>query len=359
LTADYSHIDADCHQLEVAELRLWRRLLSPPFRTLTCHVLPGDIRRELGKVDLREADNWRRWLRAAVARSESTWLAGELRAVQAIRNRVVIANMGLVWGRAQKYVGRRLAHEGTAIELEDLTQQGVLGLVRATEAFKPSLGYKFSTYACWWIKHALDRYVMNLALPVRLPVHLHRRMQVLNAVQADLATSMGRPPTEEELVDVAVLRGRGQGLDEHLSADSQKALAQTRWARQVLVANISTVRLDEPPPGGSDTTTHHEALADMQQQRRHAAEEAKQDLRVVFRRLNGQRLSQGACAMNAAELLAARAGGASLLSIGTEWGVSRERIRQLEQRALEHARDVLGIKPEERLSVAGLTRGGG
>lgn len=108
------------------------------------------------------------------------------------RQRMVQCNLRLV-----VHIAKRRAHQG--MPLIDLIQEGNLGLIRAVERFDPQRGYRFSTYASWWIRQAVDRAIDNQARLVRLPVDVSRRVQAVRRAASDLAMRFGREPTLEEL----------------------------------------------------------------------------------------------------------------------------------------------------------------
>src|SRR5438094_9828279 len=109
-------------------------------------------------------------------------------AMQAME-RMIISSLRLVVSLAKKYQGQDLP-------LLDLIQEGILGLIRATEKFDWRRGYKFSTYATFWIRQAIQRGVANKARTIRLPVHIGQRERKVARVERELQSKLGRPPTD-------------------------------------------------------------------------------------------------------------------------------------------------------------------
>jgi RNA polymerase primary sigma factor len=115
------------------------------------------------------------------------------------KERMINSNLRLVVSLAKRYQGQDLP-------LLDLIQEGILGLIRAAEKFDWRRGYKFSTYATFWIRQAIQRGIANKARTIRIPVHIGQRERKIGRVQRELQASLGRPPTDEEVAEAAELK---------------------------------------------------------------------------------------------------------------------------------------------------------
>jgi RNA polymerase primary sigma factor len=114
------------------------------------------------------------------------------------KDSMINSNLRLVVSIARRYQGQQLA-------LLDIIQEGILGLIRATEKFDWRRGYKFSTYAVWWIREAIDRGIANRARIIRMPVYMVERERKVRHVERTLTAELGREPTDEEIAEAAKL----------------------------------------------------------------------------------------------------------------------------------------------------------
>jgi RNA polymerase nonessential primary-like sigma factor len=237
-----------------------------------------------------------------------------LKGCEASRKRMIVSNLRLVVKIARRYNNRGLA-------LLDLIEEGNLGLIRAVEKFDPERGFRFSTYATWWIRQTIERAIMNQTRTIRLPIHVVKELNVYLRAARELAQKLDHEPSAEEIAEA---------LDKPV-CDVTKMLR--------LNERITSV---DTPIGSENDKILLDVIAD---ERGHGPEDELQDtdIRVnIVHWLEDLNPKQR-------EVLARRFGllgyePSTLEDVGVEIGLTRERVRQIQVEALRRLRDMLGHK---------------
>lgn len=248
------------------------------------------------------------------------------------------SNLRLVVSVAKRYIGR-------GMNFLDLIQEGNLGLLRAVQKFNYELGFKFSTYATWWIRQSISRAIADQARTIRIPVHMVESINRLVRVQRDLTQVLGRDPTPEEiaikmeLIDppeekepIEEAIKNGQPLTSHQKRVLKRATAKVRRIRRVAQepmslempvgsednSSLGDFIEDDSLPAPADAASHQLLREQMQEILGELSERERKVLEMRFGLLDGT--------------------SRTLEEVGQEFGVTRERIRQIEAKALRKLR---------------------
>lgn len=224
------------------------------------------------------------------------------------RQQLIKANFRLVVSIAKRYVGR-------GVSFQDLIQEGNIGLIRAVEKFDYHRGYKFSTYATWWIRQAVTRAIADQGRTIRVPVHMFERINKMSRVTRSLAQDLGRDPTSQE---VAQELGTTPKKVEKIIEVAQRPLSLEMPVGEDKDSHLGDFIEDHKSPAPPDVASQRLLREEMQEILTSLSPREGRVLQLRFGLQDGY--------------------SHTLEEVGQKFGVTRERIRQIEAKALRKLR---------------------
>lgn len=271
-------------------------------------LLSAEQETELAKAMERGSRARARLREPQTSSAERKRLQRLLREGDQARHELIQANFRLVFSIANKY-------RNAGIPISDLVQEGNIGLIKAADKFEYKRGFRFSTYATWWIRQSVQRAVADQARTIRLPVHLAEKVNKMLRVSQELTQELGRAPNSEELakrMETTVARV------EHLIKVSQKPTSLEMPIGEDEGANFGDLIADEESLTPVDMVARHLLAAELEEALNSLTPREERILRLRYG-LNDGRMH-------------------TLEEVGAKMGYTRERIRQLEAQALRKLR---------------------
>lgn len=288
-------------------------LLTPEQEVVYGNAVQSLMKLEAIKADLKDAlghePTIEDWSKAADMATDV--LKAAVETGQRAKRQMVEANLRLVVSVAKKYLKRNM-------EMLDLIQEGTIGLQRGVEKFDPAKGYRFSTYAYWWIRQAMTRAIAEKSRTMRLPIHVHEKINKIKKTQRQLAQHLGRSATVQEVADeldftVEKVRSYLSYICQPLSLDLRLGDNQ-----DVELGNL----LEDDGPSPEDYAAQGLLHSDVTHMMSALTQQQQAVISMHFGLKDGKKMT--------------------LAQIGKRLNVSRERVRQIEREAFRFLRREYG-----------------
>jgi RNA polymerase sigma factor (sigma-70 family) len=289
-------------------------------------LIQWEATREKLESELLRPPTYQEWASQIQTGMTVSELKKQIRRSLRAKSALTESNIRLVVSIAKKYQQRGLS-------FQDLSQEGILGLTRACEKFDPERGFRFSTYASWWIKQSIMRAIADQGRTIRLPVHIHDQLSSLRKTERELKGELGRDPTPEEIAEYSNLTVKKVEFLNRVAMDSISMEQEIKTSKN----KGSSAGLGGQ--GGSSSNDRGLTLGDLM-----SDPESQPTEQASYQMLKDD-ISRLICTLNSREQAVIRMrfglddGKAKTLEeIGRRFSVTRERIRQIEARALHKLR---------------------